>query len=172
MSDANYDESLRRVLAHEGGYTNDADDPGGPTNWGITIWDARAYWKKNATASDVRAMPRSVAEAIYRSKYWLKMDCDQLPSGIDYAVFDFGVNSGISRAAKYLQALVGTEADGLIGPKTVAAARVADAPKVITQLCDNRLKFLQGLRTWKTFGRGWGSRVRDVKAAALKMAGK
>lgn len=172
MSDANYDESLSRVLEHEGGYSNDAGDPGGPTKYGITIWDARAYWKKNATAADVKAMPLAVAKEIYRTKYWGKMDCGDLPDGIDYAVFDFGVNSGIARSAKYLQALVGSEPDGIIGPRTVAATREADATVIITQLCDNRLAFLQGLSTWRRFGKGWGRRVREVKAAALAMAAK
>src|SRR3954467_3513146 len=108
MTASSYDEALRRVLVHEGGYSNHPSDPGGPTNWGITIHDARAYWKKEATAADVRSMPVDVAKDIYRSKYWDAMCCDNLPTGVDYAVFDYGVNSGIARAARVLQRLVGT----------------------------------------------------------------
>jgi lysozyme family protein len=64
MTASSYDEALRRVLVHEGGYSNHPSDPGGPTNWGITIHDARAYWKKEATAADVRSMPVHVARDI------------------------------------------------------------------------------------------------------------
>lgn len=172
MVAASYNESLKHVLEYEGGYTNDAGDPGGPTNWGITIWDARAYWKPKATAADVRAMPLSVAKEIYRTKYWAKMDCDLLPPGVDLCVFDFGVNSGIARSAKSLQRRVGVSVDGIIGPKTVLAAQSTDAVKLINYLCADRLAYLQGLGIWRLFGRGWGRRVRDVRAAALAMVKK
>jgi uncharacterized protein (TIGR02594 family) len=170
MTASSYDEALERVLVHEGGYTNHPSDPGGPTNWGITIHDARAHWKKDATAADVRGMPLAVAKQIYRSKYWDALRCDDLPAGVDYTVFDYGVNSGIGRAGKVLQRLVGTDVDGEIGPKTIAATETANAAQVIEKICDERLAFLQGLGTWSVFGKGWGRRVREVRAAALKMA--
>jgi lysozyme family protein len=165
-----YDLSLKLVLESEGGYSNDRGDPGGPTNWGITIYDARAYWKKDATAADVRAMPLAVAKGIYRDKYWDPIDGNDLPAGVDYAVFDYGVNSGISRAVKVLQRLVGTSVDGHMGPLTLAATAKADPVKLVEQICDERLAFLQGLGTWRIFGRGWGRRVREVRATALTMA--
>ncbi len=167
---ATYDEALRRVLEHEGGYSNDAGDSGGPTMYGITIADARMYWKHDATANDVRHIPLAVAMDIYRTKYWNKMRCDDLPAGIDYAVFDYGVNSGIDRAARVLQKIVGATPDGIIGPNTVAATRSANAPRaIINAICDQRLGFLRHLRIWSIFGRGWGRRVREVRAAALAM---
>ncbi len=171
---SSYDEALKRVLEHEGNYSNDPGDSGGPTKYGITIWDARAYWKKDATAADVKALPLSVAKEIYRTKYWAKVDGDDLPAGVDYAVFDYGVNSGISRAAKVLQRLTGAAVDGTIGPKTVAATRdyveVHGAEKLINAIQDERLNFLQGLGIWRIFGRGWGRRVKEVRALALEMA--
>src|SRR6266700_411770 len=94
----NYDDCLARVLKSEGGYTNDPRDPGGPTNFGITIADYRSYINRNATASDVRRMKIDQAKTIYKSKYWDKVNGDNLPSGVDYTVFDYGVNSGINRA--------------------------------------------------------------------------
>ena len=110
------------VFPHEGGYTNDPRDPGGPTNWGITIYDARKYWKSNATAADVKAMPKSVAEAIYWPHYAVPLCYDDLPAGPDYAALDYGINSGVSRAAKVMQRLVGmNNVDGVIGPATLAA---------------------------------------------------
>lgn len=172
MATSSYDEALARVLEHEGGYSNDPGDPGGPTKYGITIFDARAYWKRDATAADVRAMPLDVAKRIYKEKYWNAMRCDELPAGVDYAVFDYGVNSGIGRAAKVLQRCVVVPIDGRIGPVTLAAAQRANAPSLIEQICEERVSFLRGLRTWPLFGRGWARRVREVHAAALAMADK
>ena len=75
MAAANYDEALERLLVHEGGYSNHPSDPGGPTNFGITIHDYRKYVKPGATAADVRAMRLSEAKAIYKAKYWDAMRC-------------------------------------------------------------------------------------------------
>src|SRR5689334_2968053 len=165
-----FEPSLQRLLAHEGGYSNHPDDPGGPTNFGITIFDYRKYVKADAGAEDVRAMTLDAAKAIYCAKYWDALRCDDLPAGLDYAVFDYGVNSGVSRAAKVLQRLLGVPADGIIGPVTLAAARDCDCQRAVAALCEERLGFLRALRTWPVFGKGWGRRVAEVKAAALEMA--
>jgi lysozyme family protein len=114
--------------------------------------------------------PQNQVEAIYRQNYWNALRCDDLPAGVDYAVFDYGVNSGIGRTAKVLQRLVDVAVDGEVGPGTVAAAARANPATLIERICSERLAFLQGLRTWPTFGKGWGRRVREVRAAALKMA--
>ena len=76
MAAATYDEALRRVLTHEGGYSNHPSDPGGPTNFGITLADYRKYVKPDAGAADVRAMKARDAKAIYRAKYWDALHCD------------------------------------------------------------------------------------------------
>lgn len=170
MAASTYDESLRRLLIHEGGYTNDAADPGGPTNFGITIFDYRKYVKPDATAADVRAMKVEEAKSIYRAKYWDAQRCDELPVGVDYAVFDYGVNSGIGRAKKVLQRVVGVAADGVLGDDTMKAVTARDAKQMIAAICDERLRFLQSLRTWPVFGKGWGRRLVEVKAVALAMA--
>lgn len=155
MSASNRDLAIAETLKWEGGYTNNPKDPGGPTNWGITIADAKRYWKAGATAADVKAMPKSVAIDIYAKKYWKTSyyDCDTLQPGVDLAVFDFGVNSGPARAKKYLDLSVG-----------------GDAKDTITKLCDKRLAFLKGLSTWPTFGKGWESRVTGIKTKSLQMA--
>ncbi|MBN8965586.1 MAG: secretion activator protein, partial [Rhizobiales bacterium] len=98
MATGGFPRALARVLAHEGGYSNHPDDPGGPTNFGITIADYRRYVKADATAADIKAMRVEEAETIYRAAYWDAMRCDDLAAGLDYAVFDYGVNSGIGRA--------------------------------------------------------------------------
>jgi len=170
MAASTYDDALCRLLAHEGGYTHHPSDPGGPTNFGITIHDYRKDVKPGAAAADVKAMRRDEAKAIYRAKYWDALRCDELPAGVDYCVFDYGVNSGIGRAARVLQRVAGVADDGRIGPQTLAAVR-ARAPKAIVMaICDERLAFLQRLKTWPVFGKGWGRRVAEVRAASLALA--
>jgi uncharacterized protein (TIGR02594 family) len=165
MAASSYDEALARLLVHEGGNDDDPRDPGGRTSRGILQreWDA---WRRThpGLPADVWRAPQNEIEAIYRRNYWNALRCDDLPAGVDYAVFDYGVNSGIGRAAKVLQRLVATAVDGEVGPDTIAATKRANAAALIEAICDERLAFLQGLRTWPTFGRGWGRRVREVCA--------
>jgi len=170
MAHSTYDAALARLLVHEGGYSNHPSDPGGPTNFGITIADYRQYVKPGATASDVRAMHVDQAKAIYRARYWDAMRCDELPTGLDYAVFDFGVNSGNGRAVKFLQQLLGLEPSGRMTDATVAAAARRDAADLAARLCDARLAFLKRLNTWAVFGAGRGRRVAEVRTVALTMA--
>lgn len=170
MVATNYNASIERVLAHEGGYTNHPSDPGGPTNWGITIHDARRYWKRTATAADVKAMPLSVAREIYRSKYWDAQRCDELPGGVDYIMFDYGVNSGIGRSGKVLRRVLGLRADtSVVTDQVLAEAALRKPADLVTALCSERIRFLQSLRTWPVFGKGWGRRVAESRRDALEM---
>ena len=171
MAKWTYDESLRRLLADEGGYSNHSSDPGGPTNFGITIIDYRKYVKSNATAADVRAMKVEEAKRIYREKYWDAMRCDDLPAGFDYCVFDYGVNSGIGRAGKVMRRVMGLPDDSsVVTDAVVQAAAKRDPKSLIAAICDERLRFLKSLKTWPVFGNGWGRRVAEGRAAALAMA--
>lgn len=171
MTASNYDACEAFVLASEGGYTNDPNDPGGPTNWGITIYDARLYWKKNATANDVKIMPKSVAQQIYRAKYWNALNCDALPMGLDYTVFDYGVNSGVVRAGKVLrQRVLGPTIDWHVTSDVISGLVKCNILKLVSDINNERLAFLQGLRSWQHFGRGWGARVARVRAESLRMA--
>jgi len=171
MAASGYDAALARLLAHEGGYTNHPSDPGGPTNFGITIADYRKYVKADAIAADVRAMTVAQASAIYRTRYWDAQRCDELPAGVDYAVFDYGVNSGIGRSGKVLRRLLKLpDTTHKVTDDVLAAARRADAAALAASICDERLRFLKSLKTWPVFGKGWGRRVAEVRAAALTMA--
>jgi lysozyme family protein len=159
---------LPRVLKHEGGNVDDPRDTGGRTSRGITAarW---AEWRQThpGLPEDVWEAPQAEVEAIYREKYWDVLQCDRLPVGIDYAVFDWGVNSGTGRPIPYLQKLVGVEADGIIGPKTLAAIASRDPAIVISGLCDERMVYLKGRPNWETYKNGWTSRVSDVRRDAL-----
>ena len=173
MAASTYDEALRRLLVHEGGYSNHPSDPGGPTNFGITIADYRRYVKPDATAADVRAMSVDDAKAIYRKRYWDVQRCDELPAGVDYSVFDYGVNSGIGRSGKVLRRVVGLPDDtSVVTDQVLAYARVRDPKVLVAAICDERLAFLKSLRTWPVFGRGWGTRVAEVKAVVARHGGR
>ena len=168
---ASFETCLPLLLAHEGGYTNDPRDPGGPTNFGVTIFDYQKYVKRDATAADVRTMTVEDAKRIYRTRYWDAQRCDELPAGVDYAVFDYGVNSGIGRSGKVLRRVLGLSGKtSLIDDHVVSSARTANTRTLIAEISAERLRFLQSLRTWRTFGNGWARRVADVQATALFLA--
>ena len=172
---ANYAKALPLVLRHEGGFVNHKDDPGGATNKGVTIGTLKRLGidvdgDGDSDIVDLRNLRQSDVERVYKLFYWDAVKADQLPSGVDYAVFDFGVNSGPARAAKHLQKVVGAAQDGDIGPKTLALVARADPQDVVTALQDSRLRFLRGLKTWGTFGKGWGRRVAEVRAVGLAWA--
>lgn len=168
--DRNFAKSLSLVLVHEGGWSDHPKDPGGATMRGVTLANFRRYVKPNATKDDLRRITDAQVATVYRRFYWDAVLGAELPDGIDYAVFDFAVNSGPARAAKYLQAVVGVTQDGKIGPATLSAVKSKGATKVINELCDKRMAFLKGLKTWGTFGKGWSRRVENVRVDALKMA--
>ena len=164
----NYPQALKQVLKYEGGYVDHPKDPGGPTNKGVTqaVYD---NWRKsqNLAIQSVRAIADSEVAAIYKNLYWDRVSGDLLPSGVDFAVFDFAVNSGVSRAAKMLQSVVGVTQDGQIGPATILATKTY----VAMSITNRRLAFMQSLSIWSTFGKGWSARIADVKNQILSLVG-
>jgi lysozyme family protein len=171
MAAANYDAALQRLLAHEGGYSNHPADPGGPTKFGITIRDYRRYVNPRAGAADVRAMRLDEAKAIYRARYWDAMHCDGLPPGVDYSAFDYAVNSGTGRAGKVLRRLCGlSDGDSAVTDAVLHAVARREPKALIVAINDERLAFLRRLRTWPTFGAGWGRRVAEVRTFSLRLA--
>lgn len=173
--DANFQRSLTAVLAHEGGYVDHPKDPGGATNLGVTIGTAKALGididgDGDTDKVDIRLLKPSDAAKVYKHQYWDRVRGGDLPAGVDYAMFDFAVNSGPARAAIYLQEIVGVAPDGKIGPLTIKAVAAWDAVKLIEKLCANRMAFLKLLSTWPTFGKGWSSRVTGVLRLAKDMA--
>lgn len=174
MADTRFQACLAHVLRHEGGYVDHPADPGGATNMGITH-KTLARWRQvspwwNLPKEAVRTLTHGEAGLIYRAQYWTACRADDLPAGIDLAVFDYAVNSGPDRAIRALQAELGVAVDGRVGPLTVGAAQGANARSVIEAVCDRRLGFLKALKTFPTFGRGWTSRVAAVRAASLAAA--
>lgn len=160
MMRENLQPALRWVLAHEGGFVNHPKDPGGPTNRGVTQRVYDAYRDRvGQPRRSVRGITNDEVGEIYLRQYWKPIRGDDLPAGLDYAVFDFAVNSGVKPAAQELQRILGVRADGVIGEVTIAAIGKADAFDLIEKLCARRMDFLEGLSTWDTFGKGWKRRV-------------
>lgn len=168
---SNFDKALAAVLAHEGGYVNHPKDPGGATNRGVTQTVYNDWRVANGLAEkNVRDISDAEVMAIYKRRYWDAVRGDDLPAGVDYCLFDFAVNSGTSRAARYLQEAVGVDVDGKIGPVTIGAAKAEFPQDLISAICDARMAFLKRLTTFATFGKGWSRRVEDVRCKARAMA--
>ena len=162
-----FEEALEHVLKHEGGFVNHPKDPGGMTNLGVTkkVWDE--WIGRESSEDEMRNLkPKDVAD-LYKKLYWDRVKGDDLPSGVNYCVFDASVNSGTGRAAKWLQEVVGAVADGAIGAKTLAKVAAHDADSLVNAYCDVRLNFLKSLKTFDTFGKGWSRRVEGVRQTAL-----
>lgn len=137
---------------HEGGWSNHKADPGGATMYGITLAKYREHFP-NGTAKQLRNISRETALAIYRSDYWRPLACETLHAGVDLAVYDAGVNSGPARAKKWLLASVG-----------------GSAVQTVKAICARRLGFVQSLKIWKTFGKGWARRIADIEAKGVAWA--
>jgi lysozyme family protein len=169
----NFDTCFDLMLAHEGGYVDHPSDPGGRTNLGVTqrVWEE--WLGRPVSEKEMRALTPAMVKPLYKRKYWDACRADDLVAGVDYCVFDVAVNSGPGRAIKFLQSCVGVTADGGFGPATMAAVKESekDPARLIEMYCARRLEFLQSLKTFETFGKGWSRRVQEVKDKALKMLG-
>ena len=169
----NFDTCFELMLSHEGGYVDHPKDPGGRTNLGVTqrVWEE--WMGRPVSEKEMRALTPIMVKPLYKRKYWDAVRADDLVAGVDYCVFDVAVNSGPGRAIKFLQGCVGVTVDGGFGPRTLAAVKEAekDPARLIELYCAKRLEFLQSLRTFETFGKGWSRRVQEVKDKALKMLG-
>jgi len=166
----NWDKSFDLVIVNEGGFVNNPKDPGGPTNWGCTqkVWES--FVGHPVTVDDMKALTKEDVKPLYKRNYWDAIHGDALPSGLDYCIFDCAINSGVGRAAKFIQEIVGVFADGAIGNNTVTAINQMNAVTMINEFSDKRQQFLELLKTFPVFGKGWTRRVQEVRTKALDMA--
>jgi len=165
----NYQKCLETILHHEGGYVNHPKDPGGETNLGVT----KRVYEEHGGTKDMKELTVEDVAPIYKKGYWDKMKGDDLPSGLDLCVFDFGVNAGPGRAAKFLQKMIGTTIDGGIGPMTLAKVNeYVDSnglEESIKQYQSARQEYYENLSTFNTFGKGWTRRVDETTQLALEI---
>lgn len=164
MTASNFDQSLALTLGYEGLFSDDPSDPGKATMCGITqaVYDVDRA-RRGLPLQSVRLSTEGERADIYRSRYWSRCSCDLLPMGVDYAVFDFAVNSGVSRAVTTMQQIIGAHPDGVAGRYTIAAVQSYvdqyNATALTDAICRARVVFLQGLSTFARFGAGWLTRV-------------
>jgi len=170
---SNFNRCLNLVLHHEGGYVNHPKDPGGMTNMGVTKRVYEEWVGYSVSENTMQNLEEKDVAPIYKKNYWDRLKCDELPLGLDLCLFDFGVNAGTGRAAKYLQKLVGTTPDGGIGPMTLKAVdefiSLNGIPETIEKYQTNRQKYYEKLKTFETFGRGWTRRNNETTEEAIKM---
>lgn len=173
----NWDFAYTKLIGHEGGFTDDPRDPGnslpdgrpGCTNLGVTQKAWEEYRGKQVTHDEMRALTPLAVKPFYKSLYWDKIKADDLPHGVDYAVFDTCVNSGPKRSVILLQEAVNANPDGSIGPMTLSAVRSHNSELLIKDYTQRRLSFMMALPTWATYGKGWERRVKEVETMALKL---
>jgi lysozyme family protein len=164
----NFEACLRITLSQEGGFSNDKADHGGRTMRGITQGEYNKWLKRNGHApADVKDIDDETLQEIYRRSYWDAVRADELPNGLDLCMFDYAVNSGPSRAIKALQMIMGAKINGRLN--TVPSSTT---PAMIDAYMDNRETFLRriGVGSQSVFLRGWLSRVRTIRAAALRLS--
>jgi len=172
----NFEPALEAVLKHEGGFVNHPRDPGGMTNLGVTkrVWEE--WVGRQVTEEEMRALTPEAVEPLYRARYWDAVRGDDLPAGVDYAVFDCAVNSGPRRAIIFAQRVASVTQDGVLGPKTLAAieayCKKEGADTFVEVYSEEREAFLRRLPTFAVFGRGWTRRVADVEMYASRMVEK
>jgi len=169
----NFDASFARIIKSEGGYVNDPADRGGETNLGVTIGAWGAYLNRAIQPGEMKALTVDTVKPFYRSMYWDKVKGDDLPVGVDYCIFDFAVNAGVGRAAKFLQRAVGALDDGAIGPGTLALVAKTTPGKLLENFAEQKEAFYNSLAeknpTQKKFLKGWMARVDHVQTAATSM---
>lgn len=148
-----FDWAFRVVVGEEGGYVNNPKDPGGETNWGIS---KRAY-----PEVDIAGLTEEGAKALYKRDYWDKVRGDELPWGVALALFDGAVNQGVSNTVINLQMALGVTPDAVIGPETLAAAKVMTREQIALFLAHRTMLYMS-LQTFREFGKGWLKRVFNV----------
>ena len=165
----NFDKCLEMLLSHEGGFVNHPEDPGGITNLGVTKKVYDEWIGRESTEQEMRDLTPDDVAPIYKKNYWDRIKGDLLPSGIDWCLMDWTVNSGKSRPSKAVQRAVGATQDGSIGPATIGLIMEKDPEDIINYVYGVRQDFYKGLKTFETFGRGWTRRNKETLHQALEM---
>lgn len=147
----NFDKAFMIVVGLEGGYVNNANDPGGETKYGIT---KRSYPNLN-----IKDLTLEQAKEIYRRDFWDKVYGSYLPYKVGLMLFDAAVNHGVRTAIRIIQKAVGVNDDGILGNDTYTAIINSDPDQFVKTFVSQRLSFYSGLSTWSSFGKGWTRRM-------------
>ena len=176
----NFKFFYKEVLQSEGGWSDDPDDRGGKTNYGITAETFRTYindvedrdYACGLEEAEERLRDITFADVhdIYEMYYWDVVRADELPSGVDVLVADWAVNSGPAQAIMNLQELVSAKPDGIIGPKTMEKVFAMDPPRLAFELYIKRLRSYRAIASLynnKKFLKGWNNRATRLYNAVL-----
>jgi lysozyme family protein len=170
---ANFDFCFDRIIKSEGGYVWDKDDAGGETNLGVTKQAWSEFLKRPIQDGEMKKLTVSDVKPFYKQMYWDSIKCDDLPSGLDYVVFDFGINAGTKKSAKFLQRVVGAVEDGSVGPATLALVKTIEVPLLIKTFTELKEKFYNSIVEKNgiqvKFLKGWMNRVASVQTTAESM---
>ena len=171
----------RFILSWEGGYSSHPNDPGGPTNRGVTLatWKIYGYDKDgdgDIDKDDVKII--SEYDAIYevmKPMFWDKCKADQIvDQSVANIIVDWIWMSGFGKI-KNIQRLVGVKDDGIVGPKTIAAINNKDPKKLFGQIWNARKRFYESLCSskpkMKVFLKGWMNRLNSIGYGILKCNG-
>lgn len=160
-----FDQAITHILANEGGYVNDPDDPGGETNYGIS--------KRSYPAMDIRNMTEQGARDIYRRDYWDRCRCDELQDGVALLVFDAAVNHGPGKAIKLLQKSAGVAADGIIGRRTITVANQADVYRLMAEYTARRTSYYSRIIAQRPksakYSLGWMRRAASIHHDGIEL---
>ncbi|KAB2937407.1 glycosyl hydrolase 108 family protein [Hyphomicrobium sp.] len=152
-------------------YSDDPDDSGGKTMMGILQREYDAWRRRQGLPAQwVKHISDEELTIIYRDQYWLPVQADALPAGVDLAVFDMGVNCGVGNAIRKLQMALGIEVDGHLGQVTLDAANAADAAELIARFSDLRRAYHRACRTFWKHGRNWLERTARIEGKARHYA--
>lgn len=167
---SNFPKALKFVLNEEGLWGDDPRDPGGATMEGITLETYREY-KRNQyiTKDQLHKIPDNEVSDIYRKRFWNVVRADDMPNGIDFLLFDFGVNAGTGRSAKFIQEAVKVPIDGVIGNQTISAVKAANVMELITTFTEMKKAYYKGLKLFPIYGKGWLKRVDEAEVLAKSM---
>lgn len=166
MSGDAFEQAFERVLKREGGYIDHPADRGAATNLGVTqrtytMWRSR----RGLGYQDVRLLGRGEARLIYRDNYWEPARCPLLPAAVQELHFDAAVNHGTRRAAVLLQEAVRVDADGVIGPQTLAACQDMPPDLLRARYLCARYRFYGQIvardRSQLAFIAGWMNRMAE-----------
>lgn len=158
-----FDEAFKRLIGHEGKFTNDRNDRG---NWttGIISKGELKGTKFGISAMtypdiDIKNLTLEKAKSIYKRDWWDKINAEDLHPSILFQVWDFAINAGMGTAKRKLQKAVGATEDGIIGKVTIQAIKESDLNDILLKFNAERLKYYTSLTTWPIYGKGWTNRV-------------
>ena len=150
---SSFDNAFESLMGNEGGYSNNAADPGGETMWGVTARVARAH----GYAGAMRDLPKDTAKDIAKKLYWDPLHCDEFDGRVGFQVLDANYNGG--HVVTWMQQAAGIKATGILTPETIAAVKAVDVHSFIMRFIAVRQNYLACLKTWPSFGKGWINRT-------------